>query len=172
MLVNHRGEDESCEVDCCVIMSPILCFPLRGVGFSFIFSWLLMAIVATLFVVSGNTEKLVCEPLANRQLFKVPSSNSHPPTSSPFPFRSVCFGQGLFFSPWVQCVTLHNGQHCGSVLKKITRACCVCVCVFADHRYAIPGSPCQEELPPRHALPESKHWLDLRKHVQVIIQKH
>lgn len=46
-----------------------------GVGFSFIFSWVLMGIVTTLFVVSGNVEKLLCEPLANRQLFKVPNVN-------------------------------------------------------------------------------------------------
>uniref|UniRef100_A0A3P9MCS3 Prominin 1 b n=1 Tax=Oryzias latipes TaxID=8090 RepID=A0A3P9MCS3_ORYLA len=44
---------------------------MAGVGFSFIFSWALMAIVTTLFAVSGNTEKLICEPLANRQLFKI-----------------------------------------------------------------------------------------------------
>lgn len=30
-----------------------------------------MGIVTTLFVVGGNVEKLLCEPLANRQLFKV-----------------------------------------------------------------------------------------------------
>lgn len=30
-----------------------------------------MVIVTTLFVVGGNVEKLICEPLANRQLFKV-----------------------------------------------------------------------------------------------------
>uniref|UniRef100_A0A8C8A421 Prominin 1 b n=1 Tax=Oryzias sinensis TaxID=183150 RepID=A0A8C8A421_9TELE len=44
---------------------------MAGVGFSFIFSWALMAIVTTLFAVSGNTEKLICEPLANRQIFKI-----------------------------------------------------------------------------------------------------
>uniref|UniRef100_A0A8B9LXY5 Prominin-1-A-like n=1 Tax=Astyanax mexicanus TaxID=7994 RepID=A0A8B9LXY5_ASTMX len=44
---------------------------MAGVGFSFIFSWVLMGIVVTSFVAGGNTEKLVCEPLANRQLFKV-----------------------------------------------------------------------------------------------------
>ncbi|KAM9856591.1 LOW QUALITY PROTEIN: prominin 1 b [Aulostomus maculatus] len=44
---------------------------MAGVGFSFIFAWMLMAIVTTLFVVGGNMEKLVCEPLANRQLFKI-----------------------------------------------------------------------------------------------------
>lgn len=43
-------------------------------GFSFIFSWVLMGIVTTLFVVGGNVEKLVCEPLANRQLFQVLSA--------------------------------------------------------------------------------------------------
>uniref|UniRef100_A0A8D3DAR2 Prominin 1 b n=1 Tax=Scophthalmus maximus TaxID=52904 RepID=A0A8D3DAR2_SCOMX len=42
-----------------------------GVGFSFICSWLLMAIVTALFVVGGNVEKLMCEPLANRQLFQI-----------------------------------------------------------------------------------------------------
>ncbi|XP_035856003.1 prominin 1 b isoform X2 [Sander lucioperca] len=44
---------------------------MAGVGFSFIFAWVLMAIVTTLFVVGGNVEKLICEPLANRQLFKI-----------------------------------------------------------------------------------------------------
>ncbi|XP_041642186.1 prominin 1 b isoform X2 [Cheilinus undulatus] len=44
---------------------------MAGVGFSFIFSWVLMGIVCTLFVVSGNMEKLICEPLANRQLFQI-----------------------------------------------------------------------------------------------------
>ncbi|TNM85791.1 hypothetical protein fugu_008062 [Takifugu bimaculatus] len=42
-----------------------------GVGFSFIFAWVLMGVVTTLFVVGGNVEKLLCEPLANRQLFKI-----------------------------------------------------------------------------------------------------
>uniref|UniRef100_A0A8C1AAE9 Prominin 1 b n=1 Tax=Cyprinus carpio carpio TaxID=630221 RepID=A0A8C1AAE9_CYPCA len=37
----------------------------------FIFSWVLMGVVVTSFVVGGNIEKLVCEPLANRQIFKV-----------------------------------------------------------------------------------------------------
>uniref|UniRef100_A0A8C6SKN3 Prominin 1 b n=1 Tax=Neogobius melanostomus TaxID=47308 RepID=A0A8C6SKN3_9GOBI len=44
---------------------------MAGVGFSFLFAWVLMALVTTLFVVGGNVEKLVCEPLANRQIFKV-----------------------------------------------------------------------------------------------------
>ncbi|XP_035494098.2 prominin 1 b isoform X5 [Scophthalmus maximus] len=44
---------------------------MAGVGFSFICSWLLMAIVTALFVVGGNVEKLMCEPLANRQLFQI-----------------------------------------------------------------------------------------------------
>uniref|UniRef100_A0A672IHA4 Prominin 1 b n=1 Tax=Salarias fasciatus TaxID=181472 RepID=A0A672IHA4_SALFA len=44
---------------------------MAGVGFTFIFAWVLMAIVTTMFVVGGNVEKLVCEPLANRQLFKI-----------------------------------------------------------------------------------------------------
>ncbi|XP_035272653.1 prominin-1-A-like isoform X3 [Anguilla anguilla] len=44
---------------------------MAGVGFSFIFSWVLMALVTTTFVVGGNVEKLVCEPYETRQLFKV-----------------------------------------------------------------------------------------------------
>ncbi|XP_041940776.1 prominin 1 b isoform X3 [Alosa sapidissima] len=44
---------------------------MAGVGFSFIFSWALMAIVVSTFVVGGNVEKLICEPLANRELFKI-----------------------------------------------------------------------------------------------------
>uniref|UniRef100_A0A3P9MS00 Prominin 1 b n=1 Tax=Poecilia reticulata TaxID=8081 RepID=A0A3P9MS00_POERE len=44
---------------------------MAGVGFSFIFAWVLMGLVTTLFAVGGNVEKLICEPLANRQLFKI-----------------------------------------------------------------------------------------------------
>ncbi|XP_055014679.1 prominin 1 b isoform X2 [Boleophthalmus pectinirostris] len=44
---------------------------MAGVGFSFLFSWVLMALVMTLFVVGGNVEKMLCEPLANRQIFKI-----------------------------------------------------------------------------------------------------
>ncbi|CAL8330460.1 unnamed protein product [Merluccius merluccius] len=44
---------------------------MAGVGFSFIFAWVLMGVVSILFVVGGNVEKLICEPLANRQLFQI-----------------------------------------------------------------------------------------------------
>uniref|UniRef100_A0A8C6LZ12 Prominin 1 b n=1 Tax=Nothobranchius furzeri TaxID=105023 RepID=A0A8C6LZ12_NOTFU len=44
---------------------------MAGVGFSFIFAWVLMGLVTTMFVVGGNIEKLMCEPLSNRQLFKI-----------------------------------------------------------------------------------------------------
>ncbi|XP_071264618.1 prominin 1 b [Salvelinus alpinus] len=44
---------------------------MAGVGFSFIFTWVLMGLVSAGFVVGGNIEKLLCEPLANRQLFKI-----------------------------------------------------------------------------------------------------
>ncbi|XP_028832184.1 prominin-1-A-like isoform X3 [Denticeps clupeoides] len=44
---------------------------MAGVGFSFIFSWVLMGVVLATFVAGGNIEKLVCEPLANRELFKI-----------------------------------------------------------------------------------------------------
>ncbi|XP_066516144.1 prominin 1 b [Hoplias malabaricus] len=44
---------------------------MAGVGFSFIFSWILMGVVVTTFVIGGNVEKLVCEPLASKQLFMV-----------------------------------------------------------------------------------------------------
>ncbi|KAL4641783.1 prominin-1-A-like [Arapaima gigas] len=43
---------------------------MAGVGFTFIFSWVLMAVVATTFVVGGNVEKLVCEPFWTKELFK------------------------------------------------------------------------------------------------------
>lgn len=42
-----------------------------GVGVSFLFCWILMAIVVVTFVVGGNVEKLVCEPYQNRKLFQV-----------------------------------------------------------------------------------------------------
>ncbi|RVE67674.1 hypothetical protein OJAV_G00105340 [Oryzias javanicus] len=44
---------------------------MAGVGFSFIFSWVLMGVVTILFLVGGNMEKLVCEPFHNKELFKV-----------------------------------------------------------------------------------------------------
>ncbi|XP_061102866.1 prominin-1-A-like [Conger conger] len=44
---------------------------MAGVGFSFIFSWVLMGLVTTTFVIGGNVEKLVCEPFETRQLFKI-----------------------------------------------------------------------------------------------------
>ncbi|XP_046705221.1 prominin-1-A isoform X2 [Silurus meridionalis] len=44
---------------------------MAGVGFSFMFSWVLMAVVTATFVLGGNVEKLVCEPFHSRELFKV-----------------------------------------------------------------------------------------------------
>ncbi|XP_023815238.1 prominin-1-A isoform X4 [Oryzias latipes] len=44
---------------------------MAGVGFSFIFSWVLMGVVTVLFLAGGNMEKLVCEPFHNKELFKV-----------------------------------------------------------------------------------------------------
>ncbi|TSO98536.1 Prominin-1-A [Bagarius yarrelli] len=44
---------------------------MAGVGFGFFFSWVLMGVVVTTFVTGGNVEKLVCEPLTNRQIFKI-----------------------------------------------------------------------------------------------------
>ncbi|KAJ8385181.1 hypothetical protein AAFF_G00192320 [Aldrovandia affinis] len=44
---------------------------MAGVGFSFIFSWVLMGVVVASFVVGGNLEKLVCEPFGTKQLYEV-----------------------------------------------------------------------------------------------------
>nr|XP_043896950.1 prominin-1-A isoform X5 [Solea senegalensis] len=44
---------------------------MAGVGFSFIFSWVLMGVVTVLFLAGGNMEKLVCEPFHTKELFKV-----------------------------------------------------------------------------------------------------
>ncbi|RMC14295.1 hypothetical protein DUI87_09388 [Hirundo rustica rustica] len=46
-------------------------FLMAGVGFSFLFSWLLMIVVVLTFVAGGNVEKLVCEPFEDKNLFKV-----------------------------------------------------------------------------------------------------
>lgn len=46
------------------------CVSLSGVGFSFMFSWVLMGVVTVTFLLGGNVEKLVCEPLHSRELFK------------------------------------------------------------------------------------------------------
>ncbi|TRY54676.1 hypothetical protein DNTS_031216 [Danionella cerebrum] len=44
---------------------------MAAVGFSFLFSWVLMGVITALFLAGGNLEKLVCEPFQTRQLFKV-----------------------------------------------------------------------------------------------------
>lgn len=46
-------------------------FSPSGVGFSFLFCWILMILVVLTFVVGANVEKLVCEPYANKQLLQV-----------------------------------------------------------------------------------------------------
>ncbi|XP_027943656.1 prominin-1 [Eumetopias jubatus] len=46
-------------------------FLMVGVGVSFLFCWILMAIVVLTFVIGGNMEKLVCEPYKNRKLFQI-----------------------------------------------------------------------------------------------------
>ncbi|XP_061325551.1 prominin-1 isoform X4 [Pezoporus flaviventris] len=46
-------------------------FLMAGVGFSFLFSWVLMTVVVLTFVTGGNVEKLVCEPFEDKTLFKV-----------------------------------------------------------------------------------------------------
>ncbi|XP_014866529.1 PREDICTED: prominin-1-A-like isoform X9 [Poecilia mexicana] len=44
---------------------------MAGVGFSFIFSWMLMGVLTTIFLAGGNMEKLLCEPFHTKELFKV-----------------------------------------------------------------------------------------------------
>ncbi|XP_024861958.1 prominin-1-A isoform X4 [Kryptolebias marmoratus] len=44
---------------------------MAGVGFSFIFSWVLMGVVTAIFLAGGNMEKLICEPFHTKELFKV-----------------------------------------------------------------------------------------------------
>ncbi|NXP54888.1 PRM1A protein, partial [Heliornis fulica] len=46
-------------------------FLMAGVGFSFLFSWVLMVVVVLTFVTGGNVEKLVCEPFEDKTLFKI-----------------------------------------------------------------------------------------------------
>ncbi|NWR94703.1 PRM1A protein, partial [Furnarius figulus] len=46
-------------------------FFMAGVGFSFIFSWLLMLLVMITFLLGGNVYMLFCEPWHNQQLFQL-----------------------------------------------------------------------------------------------------
>uniref|UniRef100_A0A8C3YRX2 Prominin-1 n=1 Tax=Catagonus wagneri TaxID=51154 RepID=A0A8C3YRX2_9CETA len=46
-------------------------FLMVGVGFSFLFCWLLMTLVVLSFVLGANVEKLVCEPYQSKKLFQV-----------------------------------------------------------------------------------------------------
>ncbi|KAG8003832.1 Prominin-1-A [Nibea albiflora] len=54
---------------------------MAGVGFSFIFSWVLMGVVTTIFLAGGNMEKLLCEPFHTKEVFK--ASCGHPISSQP-----------------------------------------------------------------------------------------
>uniref|UniRef100_A0A3Q2CZJ4 Prominin 1a n=1 Tax=Cyprinodon variegatus TaxID=28743 RepID=A0A3Q2CZJ4_CYPVA len=47
---------------------------IAGVGFSFIFSWVLMGLLTAMFLAGGNMEKLLCEPFHTKELFKVVDS--------------------------------------------------------------------------------------------------
>ncbi|KAM8910778.1 prominin-1-A isoform 8-T11 [Spinachia spinachia] len=44
---------------------------MAGVGFTVIFSWVLMGVVTTIFLAGGNMEKLFCEPFHTKDVFKV-----------------------------------------------------------------------------------------------------
>ncbi|XP_074529577.1 prominin-1-A isoform X4 [Halichoeres trimaculatus] len=44
---------------------------MAGVGFSFLFSWVLMGLVTLIFLAGGNMEKLFCEPFHTKEVFKV-----------------------------------------------------------------------------------------------------
>ncbi|XP_060903618.1 prominin-1-A isoform X6 [Labrus mixtus] len=44
---------------------------MAGVGFSFLFSWVLMGVVTLFFLAGGNMEKLFCEPFHTKEVFKV-----------------------------------------------------------------------------------------------------
>ncbi|XP_006144946.1 prominin-1 isoform X2 [Tupaia chinensis] len=46
-------------------------FLMVGVGLSFLFCWIFMIIVVLTFFIGTNMEKLICEPYANRKLFRV-----------------------------------------------------------------------------------------------------
>ncbi|NXB75212.1 PRM1A protein, partial [Donacobius atricapilla] len=46
-------------------------FFMAGVGFSFIFSWMLMLLVMIIFVLAGNTYMFFCESWHNQQLFQL-----------------------------------------------------------------------------------------------------
>lgn len=46
-------------------------FLMAGVGFSFLFCWILMILVVLTFFVGANVEKLICEPYANKQLLQL-----------------------------------------------------------------------------------------------------
>ncbi|XP_054453531.1 prominin-1-A isoform X2 [Anoplopoma fimbria] len=44
---------------------------MAGVGFTVIFSWVLMGVVTIIFLAGGNMEKLFCEPFHTKEVFKV-----------------------------------------------------------------------------------------------------
>lgn len=52
-----------------------------GVGFSFIFSWVLMGVVTVIFLVGGNVEKIFCEPYHTKDVFKASQGEGHAATN-------------------------------------------------------------------------------------------
>ncbi|XP_048464725.1 prominin-2 isoform X1 [Rhincodon typus] len=50
-------------------------FLMAGVGFSFIFSWLLMLLVLIMFIAGGNVYSLVCKPWYDNEIFQVIESS-------------------------------------------------------------------------------------------------
>ncbi|RXM34587.1 Prominin-1-A [Acipenser ruthenus] len=56
--------ERSCTADCGGV------FFMAGVGFSFLYSWLLMLLVLLMFLLGGNVYTLVCKPWSNQQLLK------------------------------------------------------------------------------------------------------
>ncbi|GCC41740.1 hypothetical protein chiPu_0025902, partial [Chiloscyllium punctatum] len=51
------------------LLEPVFSYP-RGVGFSFIFSWLLILLVFITFFVGGNVRTLVCKPWETGEIFQ------------------------------------------------------------------------------------------------------
>lgn len=45
--------------------------PFSGVGLGFLFSWLLILMVFTTFLVGGNVQTLVCRNWVNQEIYKV-----------------------------------------------------------------------------------------------------
>lgn len=111
---------------CCLMLQCVFhLFIYRGVGFSFLFSWIFMIVVLILFLVGGNTYTLICVPWKNQELFQVNYCTQY----YPFIFRMQIY---LFI---LYTLKVHRCINNNDMTATLTVLACVCD-LIKDHRHS------------------------------------